>query len=85
MESEGVRVTRHHDGIGRDTEKPKPCHKPATVPTSLLGERGTQRTKQGQSTLYYWLGLALGSEHNSSKNSWAMHSQLEQAEHEGPS
>lgn len=85
MESEAVRVTRHHDGIGRDTAKPKPCHKPATVPTRLLGGKGTQRTKQGQATLYYWLGLALGSEQNSSKNSWALPSQLEQAEHEGSS
>lgn len=45
MESEGVRVTRHHDGIGRDTEKPKPCHKPATVPTSLLGVKGHTENK----------------------------------------
>lgn len=58
MESEGVRVTRPHDGIGRDTAKPKPCHKPATVPTRLLGgeraHREQSKAKQHFITGWGW-------------------------------
>ena len=52
MESEGVRVTRPHDGIGRDTAKPKPCHKPATVPTRLLG--GLCDSRGGRGRECFW-------------------------------
>ena len=72
-------------GLAGTQQNPSPATNQPLSPQGSWGGKGTQRTKQGQATLYYWLGLALGSEQNSSKNSWAMPSQLERAEHEGPS
>lgn len=72
-------------GLAGTQQNPSPATNQPLSPQGSWGEKGTQRTKQGQATLYYWLGLALGSEQNSSKNSWALPSQLEQAEHEGSS
>lgn len=81
-DAEEVRGIWHHDRIGQATEKPKSCHKSVTVPTRPLGERGSQRTKQGKAMLYYSLGLASGSEHNSSNTGWAVSSLPERAKHE---
>ena len=42
------------------TAKPKPCHKPATVPTRLLGGKGHTENKARPSNTLLLAGVGLG-------------------------